>query len=393
MLSYPINDNVRETLNRFPNLASLVRDKIPGSGRSKREIVRLLGNTHYPNIEQTLTLLNECLPSSGSIGNRIVQQTDQFQLEHALAEFFLLVHFQNVQGVQACASVQKQANLKNHDIDLIIDQSRVRVEVYSRVDFFGTQLLEQMVPSLFKYLDVEKDFNINLRIEIETSVKDEIHAYGMGEEDTVRKWLKQLKPEAERWVMNADPGHRKRFDGPTDQIWWLNAELKDVFNNPEPRQVICHFPSQSIDTRLFFEVGEPEDTAESQWGQRLLKKLKRRQCGKPDSSYLRLLVVNFSLADTAFPDFICWPNFEERLEETLRLLLKRAGSPLPYDCVLPARLAPKCCFGRVIALGSGNTEEIKRLVEATSLDHPCVDPNVDQESFINDLLGFIPSKK
>ena len=61
--------------------------------------------------------------------------------------------------------------------------------------------------------------------------------------------------------------------------------------------------------------------------------------------------------------------------------------------MLPARLAPKCCFGRVIALDSGNKEEIKQLVEATSLDHPCVDPNVDQESFINDLLDFIPSNK
>ena len=54
MLSYPINDNVREALKRFPNIARLVMDKMPGSGRSKLEIVRLLGNTHCPNIEQTL---------------------------------------------------------------------------------------------------------------------------------------------------------------------------------------------------------------------------------------------------------------------------------------------------------------------------------------------------
>ena len=123
--------------------------------------------------------------------------------------------------------------------------------------------------------------------------------------------------------MNADPGHQQRFNGPTEQIW-LDAELKDVCNNLESRQVFFLPPSKSTDSRLSFEVGKPEDTAESQWGRKLLGKLEDRQCGKPDSSYLRLLVVNFSLADTAFPDFICWPSFEERLEETLRLLLKRA---------------------------------------------------------------------
>ena len=392
MLSYPINDNVREALKRFPNIARLVMDKMPESDRRKLEIVRLLGNTHCPNIEHTLTLLNEWLPSSGSIGNRIVQQTDQFQFEHTLAEFFLLVHFLNVQGVQAYAAAQRQPNSKNYDIDLITDESTVRVEVYSRVDFLGAQLLKRMVGLLFKYLDVEKGYNINLRIE--TSVKDGSHAYGMGEEDTVRKWLKQLKSEAVKWVMNADPGHQKRFNGPTDQTWWLNAKLKDVCNNRGCRQVICHFPSQSTDARLFFEVGEPEDTAKSKWGRRLLHdKLKKRQCGGPDSSYLRLLVVNFSLVDTGFPDFICWPNIEKRLEETLILLSERAGLPLPYDCVLPARLGTKCCFGRVIPLNFDNTEEIERLVKATSLDHPCVNPNVDQESFINDLLDSISSKK
>ena len=337
MLSYPINDNVRETLRRFPNIARLVMDKMPESGRSKREIVRLLGNTHYENIEQTLTLLNKWLPSSGSIGKRIVQQTNPFEFEQALAEFFLLVHLKNVQGVEARPTVQEQLDLKNYDIDLFTDESGVRAEVYSPVDFFGAQLLERMLRSLFKYLDVEKGFNIKLRIE--TSVKDGSYAYETGKQEIVREWLKRLKSEAEKWVMNADPGHRKRFNGPTDQIW-LDAELKDVCNNLESRQVSVFSPSQSTDTRLFFEVGSPEDTAKNQWGKRLRDKLKERQCGKPDPNYLRLLVVNFSLADTAFPDFICWPSIAKRLQETLILLSQQAGPPLPYDCVLPARLAP-----------------------------------------------------
>ena len=385
MLSYPINDNVRETLKRFPNIARLVSNEMLGSGRSKLEIVRLLGNMHSENIEQTLTLLNEWLLSSGSIGKRIVQQTDPFEFEQALAEFFLLVHLKNVQEVQACATVQKQSDLRNYDIDLITDESRVRVEVYSPVDFFGAQFLQRMLRLLFKYLDVKKGFNVNLKIE--TSVEDGSYAYETGEQVTVREWLKWLESETVGWVMEADPGDQQRFDGPTDKIW-LHAELKDVCNNPESRRVISRSPSKSTDSRLFFEVGKPEDTAKSQWGRRLRYKLKKRQCGKPDSSYLRLLVVNFSLVDTGFPDFICWPKIAKRLQETLILLSKKTGSPRPYDCVLPARLGTKCCFGRVIVLDSGNTEKIKRLVEATSLDHPCVNLNVDQKSFINDLLDF-----
>ncbi|MCY3868766.1 MAG: hypothetical protein OXG87_04360 [Gemmatimonadetes bacterium] len=60
-------------IQRFPEIDRAVN--IPYSGRSELEIVRVLGNTHYEHLEQLLILLNKHLPSSGTIGKRVVQAT------------------------------------------------------------------------------------------------------------------------------------------------------------------------------------------------------------------------------------------------------------------------------------------------------------------------------
>ena len=99
-----------------------------------------------------------------------------------------------------------------------------------------------------------------------------------------------------------------------------------------------------------------------------------------------MLVVDFSLADTGFPDFICQPKIAKRLAQTMELLVNKIGPPLPYDAVLPARLSEKCCFGKVIALDCRRTEEIEQLVQAALLDRPCVFPHRDQAPDIREVM-------
>ena len=378
MLRYPINEDVYDAMQRFPIVASTA--KIPYSGRSELEIARVLA--HYDHLEQLLILLNKHLPSSGTIGKRVVQQTDPIQFEQALREFFLLVHLQNVPEAQAKA-VPARSRSKRYDIDLTASGLSAYIELYSPVDFFGFQLVKRLISSIFKYLDIDRGFEIELQLKT-LKAMDGFYAYEVGYEKSVRRWLTCLQSEAAKWLQNAEVGHQRQFAGPTERIWFL-ATLQEVCDNSKNRSV-CFSYSQSTDSKLFFTIGGPEDTAESEWGRKLLDKLEKRQCGEPDLNYLRVLVVDFSLADTGFPDFICQPKIAKRLSQTMELLLKKIRPPLPYDAVLPARLSGKCCFGKVIALDCRRTEEIEQLVQAALLDRPCVFPHRDQAPDIREVM-------
>lgn len=367
MLNYPITEVVRDAMQHFPIIARAVT--ILESDRSELEIVRLLGNTHYDHIQKLLKFMNTHLPSSGAIGKRIVQQTDPFQFKQNLAEFFLLVHLQGCPEVQAKVASTGSPSKKNYDINLISSTLNTRIEVYCPIDFYGFQLVESHIYLLFKYLDVDMGFCIDLRLE--TSVENGSYVYEIvNDEKTVRDWLTCLKSEAAQWLTNAQVGDRQQFKGVTDQMW-LTATLREVNERTDMNCVTLSLPTQSTDTRLFFEVGQPEDTAASQWGRKLLHKLKDRQCGDPSSYFIRMLVIDFSHADTGFPDFICWPYIAERLSQTLKLLAAEAGAPLPYDAVLPARLSKECCFGKIVTLDDKRMKEVEQLVKAALLYRPC----------------------
>ena len=298
MLSYPITQDIHDARRRFPEIDRAVN--IPYSGRSELEIVRVLGNTHYEHLEQLLILLNKHLPSSGTIGKRVVQQTDPIQFEQALRELFLLIHLQNVPEAQAKA-VPARSRSKRYDIDLTASGLSAYIELYSPVDFFGFQFMKRFISPIFKYLDIDRGFEIDLQLKTSRDM-DGFYAYEVGYEKTVRHWLTCLQSEAAKWITNAQAGHKRQFAGPTASVWLL-ATLREVYNNEEKRDIRFALPSQSTDSKLFFTIGEPEDTAESEWGRKLLDKLEKRQCGEPDLDYLRVLVVDFSHGRYWLPRF------------------------------------------------------------------------------------------
>ena len=355
VIRYPITSEVRNALQRFPRIAEEIRSKLPGSGRSDLEIVRWLGNTHYEHIEAFLAFVDNNLPASGSIGKRVLKQTDSLQFHRALSEFGLLAHLQNAAGVENAQPASAPPGTKHGDIDLTAGSSQVRVEVYCPADFFGYQLVGRYLPMMFKYLEVDAGFEITLRLKH----KDENYgswnpffAYDIGNETDVHRWLDSLNAEAKQWIMDAKAGDYLQFQGPIESLL-LSVTLEHKDENPDCRLVSFLPPGQSSDTRLFFEMDTPEGTARSQWGPKLLDKLQQRQCGTSSSEFLRLLVVDFSLTDTGWPDFICCPNIAERLAATLDLLVDEAGPPLPYDAVLPAQLSRECGFGKIIPSTNG----------------------------------------
>ena len=386
MIDYPITGGVRKAIQKFPAISHTVA--IPKSGRSKLEIVRLLGDTHYGNIKNLLSFLNSHIQSSGQIGKRIVQQTNPFAFEQALSEIFLFAHLQDNQKVEAKAATTELSSEKNYDIDLSSKYLSAHLEIYCPIDFFGCQLIEKYLPVLFKHLDVRIGFDIDLHLE--SSVTNGFYAYEVSNnEKTVRNWLDSLNSLVSRWLNNAQVGERRQFAGISDQFH-LTVTLRDLHQSAEVRSVRFSGPTKSTDSRLFFEVGQPTDTAASQWGRKLLYKLKERQCGNSEPNFLRLLVVDFSLADTSFPEFICSPKFTERISATINLLVEEAGTPLPYDAVLPARLSQECCFGRIVTLDKWRANEIEELVSVAFLDRPCVPNSFEPASWIEYIRGSAP---
>ena len=382
--SYPITNEVRQAMQRFR--AVVEASEIPATGRSELEIVRLLGNTHFPHIERLLVFLNSRFPSSGAIGERLVQQTESFQFGNALAEFFLLAHLQDCPGAQASPASARLQSERHHDINLITDQLTSRIEVYCPVDFFGAQVVKRLVSPIFKYLDVDMGFEVD--ISLKSSIEDGSYVYAIPDGEIVRTWLLRLDQEAKRWLRCSRRASCRQFEGPTEGLW-LVVTLQEAYDRAEDRCIHFSGPTESTDSRLFFEIGRPEDTAASQWGRKLLAKLKRRQCGQTSPDYLRIFVVDFSRADTGWPDFICWPSIAKRLSKTMKLLAEKAGNPLAYDAVLPARLSDvseERCFGEVILLDHRRAEEVERLVQAASLDQPCIDALIDQEGYINSSM-------
>ena len=393
-IRYPITNEVQNVLERFPCIAKGIRGKLPASGRSKLEIVRLLGNTHYEHIEALLAFINDRLPASGSIGQRVLEQTDLLPFHQALSEFDLLAHLQETLGTANVKAVSPRSKTKRYDIDLTAATSQVRVEVYCPADFFGYQLVQRHLPMMFKYLEVDMGFEVTLRLDHKHenyNLRNPFFADDIGNAKSVRQWLDNLTTEAKQWILEAKTGNEHQFPGPIESLL-LSVTLEHRDENPDWRLISFLPPGQSSDTRLFFERGTPKSTAQSQWGRKILDKLQKRQCGDSSSDYLRLLVVDFSLADTGWPEFICWPKTATRLVETLNLLIEKMGGPLPYDAVLPAQLGLECGFGKVVPLDNQRTEEIETAVRAAALDIPCKPHDTgDQQKKMAELLRYAKS--
>ena len=396
VIRYPITSEVQNALQRFPLIAEKIRSKLPGSGRSELEIVRLLGNTHYEHIEALLAFTDNKLPDSESIGKRVLEQTDLLGFYRALSEFYLLAHLQGTVGVENAQPASAPPGTTHGDIDLTTGSSQIRIEVYCPADFFGYQLVGRYLPMMFKYLEVDVGFEVTLRLENKNENIDSwdpFFAYDIRREKDVHLWLDNLNAKAEQWIMEAKAGDHLQFPGPIESLL-LSVTLEYKCENADWRLVSFLPPGQSSDTRLFFEMDTPEGTARSQWGRKLLDKLQKRQCGASSPEFLRLLVVDFSLADTGWPDFICWPDTAKQFAEMLDLLIDEAGSPLPYDAVLPAQLGRECGFGKVIPLDKRRTEEIERMVQTASLDRPCIPhPAGDQKKLMEKMRRFAASRQ
>lgn len=384
-ISYPITQQVQAARRRFKLIDQ--RARIPKKGRSELEIVRLLDNVHYPHIEQLLELINSTLPQCGPIGTRLVCQTNPFQLGGCLAELFLFAHLRRSLG-DSVRAVATEPSQKGADIEASLDDLSVRLEVYSPIDLMGFQIIERQLGAIFKYLEVDRGFRLHLALC--SSHDDATSAFYPllipGESQVVR-WLEHFSEKAHAWL-NGNclmVGDSVRIEGPGRNLF-IEARLETVEDDPTNREITFVCATHSTDSRLLFECRSPEEIAKSSWGQKIKTKLEKKQAGPSGLNNLRILVIDFARANTASPDFICWPKIASKLEGTVSILAKGIHTPPSYDVLLPARLDFNCCFSLPIWIDESKARQGKLFIQKLQLNRPCVEVVQDQIPVINSLL-------
>jgi hypothetical protein len=381
-LSYPITQEVQSARRRFEVIDRLA--SIPKAGRSKLEIVRLLDNVHYKHIEQLLELINGSLPQCGPIGTRLLGQTDRFQFDSCLAELFLFLYLRESLG-DSVRPATTGASQRGPDIEVSWEDLSVKLEVYSPIDLMGFQMIEKLLGSLFKYLEVDRGFQLHIDI---TSLcdfpKSAFYPLSIPSERQLILWLKDMAEKAHVWLNQSHlrDGDRLRVEGPgRDMV--IDARLKKLEDDPAIREITYNFGSYSTDCRLLFECETPDAIARSRWGQKIKQKLEKKQAGLSGASDLNILVIDFDRAHTSSPDFICWPKIADKLSETVSAIVKNISDPTSYDILFSARLNFECCFSSPIWIDQSKTQRGEMLIQKARLNRPCVASVQDQTELID----------
>jgi hypothetical protein len=357
-ISYPITTEVLDALHSYPNIANAIAP-IASELRSELEIVRVLGNLHCNYLKQLAALIENSLPATGSIGKRLLITKDNLDFSQALGEFSLFAKLRERFGARASA-VELGPAEKGHDIDVALGDHKIKIEVYTPTDFFGYQLFERYVDMILKYLDVSSGFA--LECELVNGTGNPFFAY-MFEDKEAEVWLNGFAEDVLEWFSTAQAGSVYRRHIGLDNSELL-VTLRELHEDKANRSVGIHFPTKSTDTRLFFEVGDATDTACGQWGKKLKNKIAKKQCGEPSVSVARVLVVNFALADTGWPEFLTWPSFTARFDATIRLLV---GRDQPYDAILPVRLGGIEHFGEPCVINSLQADAVAKFAQEAGL--------------------------
>jgi len=367
--TYPVTEDVLYALAARPSLKGMQQlRRLRLGGVSELRIVGVLNELHYEHLRLLVDQIESCILNAGDIGRKLLQARDRDAFRHALAEFSLFRHLHRTLG-ERVAAVKETPEAPNVDIEIRCCSGIAMIEVYSPSDFTGNQAFEDELHSRLKRLDVQCGYFLSARVTVPSNADDPtrhlLYVYRMPHESGVPIWAGTFQEEVESWIATARVGETFSFVGPKG-IVSIEITLDEWLEDERVRSVDVNFPTKSTDTRLYFEVGDVETTARGPWGSKLSGKLAKRQAGNPSSDRLRMLVVNFALADSAERDFICKPHIAARLDKVIRFLVK--GRPLPYDVVLPAHLGLVTGFGSAVVLDEPRQEEIEEFIRCAALD-------------------------
>jgi len=386
-VTYPINDNVRKALKRFPPIAHALQ--LPDHGRSEREIVRFLDNTHDEGIQRLLEFIDKWLVKSGPIGRTLLKEKHYFPFRQRGAELELFAHLYEHFGDDVVA-VEAGSAPVSPDIEVTYGEWTVRLEIYTPVDLMGMQIYDYYVLPMLKYFDIRKGFKLNVELEpasneFDYDPDDLYYAYTFPNETEMHAWLEVFAKGVAGWLSKPSPEPSYSIEGPggATKVVVTIVELRD---DERSRCVTYRAGTRSSDTSLYFEVGTVQDTAESEWGRKLSRKLHKAQCGPTDPKVLRVLIVNFAMAAAGWPEFISQEQFTKRFQDLIPMLV---GKATPYDVVLPAQIGPRCCCGKPVLLDPSKRAHAEHFFAKAELDRPCLPhPGPTQEELDELLEGL-----
>lgn len=159
-ISYPVDESTKRALARYPKISKAFY--LPECERSQFEIVRLLSNTHYEHICQFLEFIDKSIEVSGVIGKKLIKTKHPFELEQAAAELETYMHLYEHFG-GAVKAVESAGDPVSPDIEVQFDQWKLKIEIYTPVNFMGFQLFKRYVPMVLKYLDVSCGYDLKIK--------------------------------------------------------------------------------------------------------------------------------------------------------------------------------------------------------------------------------------
>ncbi len=390
-MSYPITDQVLRDIKRFPAINNFLKVRkidLKEGKLENKEIFRLLNNMHYEKCAYLVDYLEKWIEDAGEIGEKVLVTTNPIDFDRMLAELFVFTHLREILGGDVFP-VKAQGNSKSPDIKAIWDQNEVLMEIFTPMDFMGFQLFNNYVTPILKYLDVDKVYRIKIKLESKdrngiSNREDNYFPYSFPDEDEIYSWLNEFQKRACSWLQEEEPAEELIINAPGNNLR-LKLILDKTFNNRETREIVYLGKGHSTDSKLFFEVGTAESTAKSQWGKKLKNKLKKMQCGPSNIDTCRILVVNFALADTGWPDFISWERFGKRFKDTIKIIV---GRSMPFDVVLPAQLGFESCFGKPVLINDSLEKQALSFIRSAKLDVQCQPHEKETPEEIRRHLGI-----
>lgn len=383
-INYPITDDLKRILRKYAWLTKNFQVGEVGTW-DDREVVRLLLNPHYSGILSILELIEEYGPVCGAIIDRILQCNDYMSFPRYLSELYLFAYLLKIANKENI-SVPSDDHTSNPDISLKLDDLDVLIEIYSPTDFYGYQDYERALIRAIKYLDVPFGFVI----QIDEKSADLFYTYKFPDFRTIDKWLDTIINSVQEWLLSADEGDSKNIVEPNSKLS-IDFNLKEKNADPAYRIVSRGGATKSTDTRIYFErMWDGID--DSQWGIKILDKLKKQQAGSAQEDKLRILMINFSMAETSDLSFLNQEKYFANIKGLICRLSKQVEPFPPYDVVIPCILGLECGFANPINLTSQSDDEIQAIVAKCGMNRPIPEVPIAAEeetkALINEILDL-----
>ncbi|MFA4839671.1 MAG: hypothetical protein WC703_09370 [Candidatus Neomarinimicrobiota bacterium] len=357
-INYKITDISKRAIGNFPWIKSNFTLGELGSC-DNREITRLLENSHYPHINRTLEQIDKYGSLSNEIGESLLVCNDSFVLSRSLAELSLFAYlYDNLKS--KVTPIRRVQNQKSPDISVKLDDSEYLIEVFSPTDYYGYQVFSRLLISCLKNLDI----GIGFKISIDSKAQNFGYTSDFPKYKDVYEWIEQFRVGFIKWIMTAKEGDICNVDSPTDSLK-LEVKVESIDQNPKIRSISWNQATRSTDTICFFRINEPVKFANSQMGPKIKDKLQKQQAGEPRDRVLRILAINFGLADTSDLSFLNNSKYHANFDEHIKYLSSDIKPYPPYDVVLACELSYKCGFAKPVNLTSLSDKMLRSITWVT----------------------------